>query len=192
MNRCSRCRFKRSADDSPPHACAPGGDLSRLGSGERNLFRVGGTKAARPSERVRASQRWGLSRRSAAKADEGEPMNNRVCIGGRNQFLPELRPSVLAVPSPLPFDGRGEGKGEVRGQFRILPKNFRALNPRTNLVAQNCKPPANNSPSPLNGERAGVRGENHFNHQVFSPVGSRTRVSLRVPGEGVTTLSPYV
>jgi hypothetical protein len=37
-----------------------GGDLSRLGSGERNLFRFSGTKVAwRPSERARASQRWG-------------------------------------------------------------------------------------------------------------------------------------
>ena len=45
--------FQRPADDSP----SPGGDLSRLGSGERNLAEP--KVAQQPSERARASQRRG-------------------------------------------------------------------------------------------------------------------------------------
>ncbi len=53
----------------PCYSPSPGGDLSCLGSGERNLFRVSGTKVAwRPSERARASQR----------RDEGELNTNIV------------------------------------------------------------------------------------------------------------------
>ena len=42
------------ASHLPCHSPSPGGDLSRLGNGERNLAQP---KAARPSERARASQR---------------------------------------------------------------------------------------------------------------------------------------
>jgi hypothetical protein len=45
----------KSASHRPCHSPSPGGDLSRLGSGERNLAKP--KVAQQPSERARASQR---------------------------------------------------------------------------------------------------------------------------------------
>ena len=69
----------------------PAGDLSRLGSGERNLSRQSGTKAVRPSERARTSQRRG----------EGELYGNH--LPAHQKFLSTLGTHMLAViQSPNP------------------------------------------------------------------------------------------
>jgi hypothetical protein len=104
---------------------SPGGDLSRSGSGERNQPEGGGPRG--PSERVRASQRRGLSRRSAAKADEGELSLAEVRGSDYDQETnPKIhqstRPYRARPPSPrtssdetcairLPRPLRGRGPG---------------------------------------------------------------------------------
>jgi hypothetical protein len=77
-------RFKPSDDDSP----SLGGDLSRLGNGERNLAKP--KVARRPSERARASQRRG----------EGELFSGEAADSGRDAALrrpPALYLGVLMV-----------------------------------------------------------------------------------------------
>ena len=88
------------ANRRPCHSPSPGGDLSRLGNGERNLSRQSGTKVAqRPSERARASQR----------RDEGELNSNLVgratrafsCAAVIPQKRPTLSPFTKIVASSL-------------------------------------------------------------------------------------------
>ncbi len=74
-------RFKLSDDDSP----SPGGDLSRLGSDERNLAEP--KVATRPSERARASQRRGEGELSPAEARGSDQLSN----GTENKMFSLLR-----------------------------------------------------------------------------------------------------
>jgi hypothetical protein len=99
LNRFDRSTFQPTGDDSP----SPGGDLSRLGNGERNLSRQSGTKVAlRPSERARASQR----------RDEGELNNSRVREALNKRFMGrENRSTTILIPT------------RRVGSFRALPEN---------------------------------------------------------------------
>jgi hypothetical protein len=99
-----------NASHRPCHSPSPGGDLSRLGSGERNLAKP--KVAWRPSERARASQR----------RDEGE-LNLRgrqsalirVHVPAASVFIrvhPWLKPGLLAVQA-----------GSIQG----FPRPFKAI-----------------------------------------------------------------
>ncbi len=86
----------QSKNNGPNASPSPGGDLSRLGNGERNLSRESGTKVAeQPSERARASQR----------RDEGELTTNSQpsvspegcgTLAGDN--IPGKQPSITPHP----------------------------------------------------------------------------------------------
>ena len=105
------------ANRRPCHSPSPGGDLSRLGNGERNLSRQSGTKVAqRPSERARASQR----------RDEGELNSNLVgratrafsCAAVIPQKRPTLSPFTKIVASSLI-----KGFSEKNFCFSAPPRN---------------------------------------------------------------------
>jgi prepilin-type N-terminal cleavage/methylation domain-containing protein len=87
-----------SRSDLPPYQTIgqqsprPAGDLSRLGSGEKNLAEP--KVAEQPSERARASQRKGLPRHSEATAGEGESFE-REChaVHGEGERLSQFSAS---------------------------------------------------------------------------------------------------
>jgi hypothetical protein len=73
-------------DNGPTASPSPWGDLSRLGNGERNQPEGGGPLG--PSERARASQRWG----------EGELTTNQV---GRVSPLTAASPSPTSITTAI-------------------------------------------------------------------------------------------
>ena len=87
-----------------------GGDLSRLGNGERNLSRQSGTKvASRPSERARASPR----------RDEGEFINSRVREALINRFRRRENRSDLYI-APVQQNDRTWKEGGPK-RVRTVP-----------------------------------------------------------------------
>jgi putative heme-binding domain-containing protein len=91
---------------------------------------------------------------------------------------PAVRRQALRVAENLPYHATQERR-EGRGENSPKDSRIEPLNPTQDRAGA--------SPSPLKGERAGVRGENVLQHNYFDGTPARTRLT-EVDGEGPQSL----
>jgi hypothetical protein len=118
----SRCR--------PCHSPSPGGDLSRLGSGERNLAEP--KVAWRPSERARASQRRDEGELFSGEAADSEPPTwfHHSARVWPHSGLPQVTCPTRSSRSYPANAGRAKRESELRP----TPQKFKTQHSQFNTV----------------------------------------------------------